>query len=79
MMDLYPVFLKIKERECLVIGGGSVAERKVKTLEAKLNMTFENEAETAINKEEPKREFNAGFMNNTLNSSSTLETPNTLN
>lgn len=31
-MSLYPVFLKIKERECLVIGGGSVAERKVKTL-----------------------------------------------
>jgi precorrin-2 dehydrogenase/sirohydrochlorin ferrochelatase len=31
-MRYYPVFLDLKERPCVVIGGGRVAERKVKTL-----------------------------------------------
>ena len=31
-MSYYPVFLEMKERRCLVIGGGLVAERKVATL-----------------------------------------------
>jgi len=31
-MKLYPIFLKLKNRKCLVIGGGPVAERKVKDL-----------------------------------------------
>lgn len=31
-MNLYPVSLKIKNRNCLVIGGGSIAERKVISL-----------------------------------------------
>jgi siroheme synthase-like protein len=31
-MSYYPVFLEMKERRCLVIGGGAVAERKVAAL-----------------------------------------------
>jgi precorrin-2 dehydrogenase/sirohydrochlorin ferrochelatase len=31
-MRYYPVFLDLKERLCVVLGGGRVAERKVKTL-----------------------------------------------
>lgn len=31
-MKYYPVFLKIKNRKCVVIGGGDVAERKVQSL-----------------------------------------------
>ena len=31
-MKLYPVYLKLKNINCLVIGGGNVALRKVKTL-----------------------------------------------
>ena len=31
-MRYYPVFLELKERLCVVLGGGRVAERKVKTL-----------------------------------------------
>lgn len=32
MDGLYPVFLSIKDQKCLVIGGGTVAERKVASL-----------------------------------------------
>lgn len=32
MERLYPIFLKITDRLCVVVGGGNVAERKVKTL-----------------------------------------------
>lgn len=32
MKNYYPIFVKIKAKECLVVGGGRVAERKVKTL-----------------------------------------------
>lgn len=31
-MDYLPIFLKLKERPCLVVGGGTVAARKVDTL-----------------------------------------------
>ncbi len=31
-MNLYPIFLKIESSPCLVVGGGKVAERKVKSL-----------------------------------------------
>ena len=31
-MDYYPVFLKVEGRTCLVVGGGEVGARKVKTL-----------------------------------------------
>lgn len=31
-MSLYPVFLKLKNTRCLVIGGGDIAERKVMSL-----------------------------------------------
>jgi uroporphyrin-III C-methyltransferase/precorrin-2 dehydrogenase/sirohydrochlorin ferrochelatase len=31
-MDHYPVFLNLTDRNCLVIGGGTVAERKISTL-----------------------------------------------
>ncbi|VAX22023.1 Precorrin-2 oxidase @ Sirohydrochlorin ferrochelatase activity of CysG [hydrothermal vent metagenome] len=32
MSSFYPIFLDIKGKKCLVVGGGSVAERKVKSL-----------------------------------------------
>jgi siroheme synthase-like protein len=32
MMAYYPVFLEMKERNCVVIGGGAIAERKVEGL-----------------------------------------------
>lgn len=32
MDTFYPIFVKIKDKECIVVGGGRVAERKVKTL-----------------------------------------------
>ncbi len=31
-MSLFPIFLKLKNKMCLVVGGGRVAERKVKKL-----------------------------------------------
>ena len=31
-MDFFPIFLDIKSKRCLVIGGGAVAERKVAAL-----------------------------------------------
>ena len=33
-MGYYPVFLEMKDRRCVVIGGGAVAERKVEGLVA---------------------------------------------
>lgn len=31
-MELYPIFLNLKDKKCLVVGGGKVAERKVNAL-----------------------------------------------
>jgi uroporphyrin-III C-methyltransferase/precorrin-2 dehydrogenase/sirohydrochlorin ferrochelatase len=31
-MDLFPAFLNLKSHQCLVVGGGAVAERKINTL-----------------------------------------------
>jgi len=31
-LELYPIFINLKDKKCLVIGGGKVAERKVKAL-----------------------------------------------
>jgi precorrin-2 dehydrogenase/sirohydrochlorin ferrochelatase len=40
MGDYYPIFINLKGRSCLVVGGGKVAERKVKRLmECKANIT----------------------------------------
>ena len=33
-MGYYPIFLEMKDRRCVVIGGGAVAERKVEGLVA---------------------------------------------
>jgi len=39
-MGLYPIFLKLDDLHCVVVGGGAVAERKVKgLLEAKARVT----------------------------------------
>jgi len=32
MRDLYPIFLKLKGRQCLVVGGGNIACRKIESL-----------------------------------------------
>ncbi len=40
-MRLYPLFLKLKDAPCLVVGGGAVAERKVEgLLEAEARLTL---------------------------------------
>jgi len=31
-LELYPIFLNLKDKKCLVVGGGQVAERKVQAL-----------------------------------------------
>src|SRR5277367_5681396 len=33
-MDLFPIFLKIAARPCIVIGGGNLAESKIESLQA---------------------------------------------
>src|SRR5271154_2784496 len=33
-MDLFPIFLKIAARPCIVIGAGSLAESKIESLQA---------------------------------------------
>src|SRR5580698_6683 len=33
-MDLFPIFLKIAARRCVVIGGGNLAEAKIESLRA---------------------------------------------
>src|ERR1700679_2781674 len=33
-MDLFPIFLKLSGRRCLVIGGGNLAESKIESLRA---------------------------------------------
>jgi precorrin-2 dehydrogenase/sirohydrochlorin ferrochelatase len=46
-MRYYPVYLDIKDRNCLVVGGGSVGTRKVKTLlECGANVTVVSTAAT---------------------------------
>ena len=29
MKNLYPLYIDLKDRKCLIIGGGKVAERKI--------------------------------------------------
>ncbi|WP_198243523.1 siroheme synthase CysG [methane-oxidizing endosymbiont of Gigantopelta aegis] len=44
-MDYFPLFLKLKQKDCLVIGGGEVAARKIDLLrraEAKITVIAEN-------------------------------------
>jgi siroheme synthase (precorrin-2 oxidase/ferrochelatase) len=31
-MNYYPIFLDLRGKKCLVVGGGGVAQRKVETL-----------------------------------------------
>jgi len=46
-MRYYPIYLDIKDRDCLVVGGGSVGTRKVKTvLECGANVTVVSLAAT---------------------------------
>ena len=33
-MDLFPIFLKIAARPCIVIGAGNLAESKIESLQA---------------------------------------------
>ncbi|MFL2546862.1 MAG: siroheme synthase CysG [Candidatus Rariloculaceae bacterium] len=47
-MDHLPIFVQLKDRPCLVVGGGSVAERKVRELvEAGASVTVVSPAATA--------------------------------
>lgn len=32
MKNLYPLYIDLKDRKCLIIGGGKVAERKIEQL-----------------------------------------------
>lgn len=48
-MNLYPVFLNLTKKNCLIIGGGIVAERKVlDLLEAQANITVISPEVTSI-------------------------------
>ncbi len=48
-MDYFPLFLKLKQKDCLIIGGGEVAARKIDLLcraEAKITVIAENFSES---------------------------------
>lgn len=60
---------------------GGTLTSYIKTLEAKLGLTFKEDEKVVINEEkEPqvKEQFNHAFMSNAMNSTN-VETPNTLN
>ncbi len=59
-MDYLPLFLDIKNKPCLIVGGGVIAERKVSILErAQANLTIVAPEIT----EEIKRKVNNGHIN----------------
>ena len=46
-MDFLPLFLRIRDRDCVVVGGGEVAARKVALSPATFTLAAQAKASTA--------------------------------
>ena len=75
MMRYYPIFLDLRRRRCAVVGGGAVAERKVRALlRGRLHVTIEDiDLKTASPKPDLSAVTNLVLKNVTINGEALTE------